>query len=90
MDKATIVSGIESASYPVMRAAYADYPITTQEAVHLAEFISAGSTPAGLGPDVVTWSGVALALVALIGVFLHVNRRPAGVRVTLVRRSSSR
>lgn len=81
-----MLSALEGANFPVMRPAYADHPITTQEAIHLAGFLEI-LDEADSAQDA-TWvplvgGGVASFLLLLIGLFFR-NRGPAGIRARMV------
>ncbi len=69
-------SAIENSSYKVMRAIYEKHPVTKEEALHLAEYLSypekVDGRP-GLGIETIT--ALASALSAVFFVFLYVFNR---------------
>lgn len=81
-----MLSALEGANFPVMRPAYADHPITTQEAVHLAGFLE--SLDEGDSGQDASWvplvgGGLASFFLILIGLIFR-NRGPAGIRARMV------
>ena len=93
MDEIGMMSAFEEANFPVMRAAYADRPVTKQEALHLAAFFTGikdqKPTPASL--PLIFPLGVVIALGALGLLFFFYGRRnTAGVRARLVQAAARR
>ncbi len=102
---AGLLTAAEKASFPVMRAAYRDHPVTHEEAVDLAAFLlsipppeeaedasaAAGASRAG-GFPLGSWgAGVALAVLLLIaGLYRGRSQRGGGVRRRLLRRATAK
>lgn len=101
---AGLITAAEKASFPVMRAAYRDHPVTHDEAVDLAAFLlslapaaedeaapsAAGTSRSGCFP-VESWgAGVALAgLLLIAGLYRGRTQRGGGVRRRLLRRATA-
>ena len=89
MPRLAMMSAFEKANFNVMRAAYADHPVTKQEALHLAGWFEALEAPSETPEQDAAWivpAGVGLAFLLLLGLAaaFH-NRGPAGMRARLVR-----
>ena len=87
----SLPSAIQQASFPLMKDAYKNHPITPQEAADIAAYLNTvQATP--LKPtadDAVPWLAVAGAL-ALFGLMaVSYRKRNAGVRARLQRRSNA-
>jgi mono/diheme cytochrome c family protein len=82
-----VVSAAERPGFPLMKAAYAGHPVTTQEAWHLAAFFkdAANAPQVTERTDAVHGGAAGVALVVLAGVFV-VFRSRHGVRSRMVRR----
>jgi hypothetical protein len=101
LGRAGLLRAAEKTAFPVMRSAYRDHPVTHEEAVHLAAFLTSAGSAAGDGSEtgaaggtggfpLAPWgSGVALGCLALLGA-LYRNRRQrgGGVRARLLRRAA--
>ena len=92
MGEVPLGSAIEGVTFPLMKAAYADNPITKQETVHLVMYLeSAGkqtSEPARVPP--LHAIGSVGAVIALVGLTQHFRKRNRGVRAALVRNAMRR
>jgi mono/diheme cytochrome c family protein len=96
-----LISAAENPGFPLMRAAYASYPVTRQEAVHLAAYLKevgegaadrpagAATPPAPLATRIGLW-GFAAAALFLAAMVLLYRGRVRGVRAGLVRRAHQR
>lgn len=95
-----VVAAAENPGFPLMRAAYAEHPVTRQEAVHLAAYLEevdeeAGegrlSTARSTGPAAaIGWWGSGAAALFLGAMVLLYRGRNRGVRARLVRRAHQR
>lgn len=101
---AGLITAAEKASFPVMRTAYRDHPVTHEEAVDLAAFLlsitppeeaegavaTAGASRAD-GFPLASWgAGVALAgLLVIAGLYRGRSQRSGGVRRRLLRRATA-
>ncbi len=96
-----LVSAAQNPGFPLMKAAYRGHPVTRQEAVHLAAWLTslapaegeaaappAGATAGGVVP-VGAWGAAAAAAFGVLMVFLY-RRRQRGVRRNLVRAAMRR
>lgn len=94
LGRAALVSAAERPGYPLMKASYADSPVTHQEAVHLAEYLVSLQPEAGTqrsGSRVaVAGAGSAVALVALAALVALPRGRGAGVRRRMLEASRRR
>lgn len=88
-------SAAETPGFPLMRAAYAERPVTRQEAIHLAAYLmelaeekdaAAAAPPA---PPVGWWGAAAAGLFLLAMVVLY-RGRVRGVRAPMVRQATRR
>lgn len=92
-----VIAAAETPGFPLMRAAYADHPVTRQEAVHLAAYLeevdeAAGDERAAAGAAGVPigWWGAAAAALFLGAMVLLYRGRNRGVRARLVQRAHQR
>lgn len=77
MGKVAMTSAIQQAQFLVMSGTYKDHPITAQEAVHLAEYLSSPDlAPASSMEDKVSLIGFILGVVALFGIVSLYRRNP--------------
>lgn len=95
-----LTSAAETPGFPLMRAAYAEHPVTRQEAVHVAAYLmqlsrqqavaetSAATVPAG-GAPVGVW-GTGAAVLFLLAMMALYRGRVRGVRAALVREATRR
>ena len=94
MGEVALVSAIEKPGFPLMKTAYRNRPVNSQEALDLAAFLaeSAGNAAPGspvaegAGPLHGAAAGVALAVLAAVGLVFRSRRD--GVRSRMVRNSS--
>lgn len=94
MGQTALVSAIEGANFNMMRAAYANRPITTQEAIHLAAWLAEPEAPSSTAmtfpPAPVIGAAAAFMSAAfLVMMTMIYRRRGSGVRARLVRSASS-
>ena len=75
--QAGLVAVSEKPAFPLMRAAYARHPVSTEEAAHLAAFLAEPSpaTPAHSETSVVYGSAAGLVVIVLAGVGIVFRRR---------------
>lgn len=96
MSGVALVSAIEGANFNVMRAAYANRPITKQEAMHLAAWLEGApetaAAPAGITMKTPIMGSVAgiLAAAFLGAMAAFYRRRASGVRARLVSEAATR
>ncbi|MCC6145512.1 MAG: hypothetical protein IT368_17025 [Candidatus Hydrogenedentes bacterium] len=92
LGKASIMSTIENPGFPIMRAIYANHPITKQEATHVFAYLeSLAQQPMQQASTIPMHAiGLAGAIAAMIGVGALYRKRPAGTRARLVANSRSR
>jgi cytochrome c2 len=77
MGKVAMTSAIQQAQYLVMSGTYKDNPITAQEAVHLAEYLSSPDLlPASSMEDKVSVIGSIAGAIALVGIVGLYRRNP--------------
>ena len=93
--EAALLSTTEKPAFPLMKAAYAGRPVTSQEAYHLAAFfeesaakIPAGATPPAERTGALHGAATGLAVVVLAAVALVSRSRRGGVRSRMVRKSA--
>ena len=87
--KPPLVSAIEKSNYKIMEPHYSRHPVTTQEALHLAEYFSGidPAAPVASGPKFVhAGAGLAGVLLAATTVILRAARKQRGRETRLVRR----
>ncbi len=82
---------IARAGFPVMRAAYADHPISEQEARHLAAFMQQAKSKriVAVLSDTTVW-GLGAGLAAFGIAVAFILARPKGVRARLIQRTTKR
>lgn len=94
-----LIAAAENPGFPLMRAAYADHPITRQEAVHLAAYLEEvdgaageGRRPAAAGSraEAIGWWGGGAAVLFLAAMIVLYRGRNRGVRARLVQRARQR
>lgn len=87
LGQAPLMSTVEGATFPLMKAAYTNRTVTTQEALHLVKYLeTAGAskaTPRSTPP--LHALGFVGAAIALAGMSRHFRKRNRGVRARLVR-----
>lgn len=87
--KPPVVSAIEKANYKIMEPHYRRHPVTTQEALHLAEYFSKidPSAPSASAPRFAqAGAGLAGVLLAAAALILRAARHQRGRDTKLVRR----
>lgn len=83
-----LVSGIEQADFPVMRAVFRWHPITQQEAAHLTSYLQSIGVARMTAFDVfglVPIAGLLITLLLLMALPSFYRQRNTGVRARLVR-----
>lgn len=94
-----LIAAAENPGFPLMRAAYADHPVTRQEAVHLAAYLEEVEAEAGDGrraptagsrAEAIGWWGGGTAFLFLAAMIFLYRGRNRGIRSRLVRRASQR
>jgi cytochrome c2 len=94
-----LIAAAENPGFPLMRAAYADHPVTRQEAVHLAAYLAEVEAEAGEGrrapaagsrAEAIGWWGGGTAVLFLGAMVLLYRGRNRGIRARLVRRAHQR
>jgi mono/diheme cytochrome c family protein len=77
LGKFAMTSAIQQSQYPVMTGTYKDHPVSAQEAVHLAEYLSSPELQPATGmEDRVSLIGVIVGVFALFGIVSLYRRSP--------------
>lgn len=87
MGKTSLISAIEKASFKIMGPHYQDRPVTRQEAMHLAEFLSQAD-PRTAAPSKASfaWAGAGIAVCLLASLRMYFQSRRTGRDQHLMRR----
>lgn len=93
MGPSSVLSAIDSPSFPAMKAAYARHPLTRRETAHLAVYLQQAGTGAPTAPTTgapeeavkrLVVGAVLLVGIVLVAVGIVARRRSRGVRARLV------
>lgn len=99
MGETALLSAVQNANFPLMQPAYAEKPVTAQEAVHIVKYLEdvhlqaadpAADPSAAISARVFGWVGVLAAGVSLGAMALRLKQvdRGGGVRAQLVKQAT--